>query len=88
MSFSVASLPSVHQEFAAKVCQSIYDGSIARLKGDFVEPTLILADGTESPNNERYIAERLYCSWKLYFDFKEGKVYRVSIQLPDECAGK
>lgn len=83
MCYSVASLPSDKREFGEMVCKSLYEGSIARKKGGFIEPEYIYADGTLSENGEKYVAERLYASWKVHFDFGRGVVHRVTIQLPE-----
>jgi len=83
MCYSLASLPADTHEFADKVCQSLYEGSISRKKGGFVEPEYIYADGTLSENGEKYTAERLPASWKVYFDFGRGVVHRVTILLPE-----
>lgn len=87
MAYNVSKIPAAHREFASQVCKSLWEGSVGRQKGGFIEPEYIYADGTESPNGEKYVAERLMCSWKVHFDFSKGTVHRVSIELPDECAG-
>jgi hypothetical protein len=83
MCYSLSSIPADKHEFADAVCQSLYEGSIARKKGGFIEPECIYADGTESPNGEKYAAERFPASWKVHFDFGRGVVHRVTILLPE-----
>jgi hypothetical protein len=83
MCYSLSSVPASHHEFCDAVCQSLYEGSISRKKGGFIEPQYIYADGTASENGEKYVAERLPASWKVHFDFGEGVVHRVTIQLPE-----
>lgn len=87
MSFVLSSIPAANHDYAQQVCQSIWEGSVGRITSGAIEPEYIYADGTLSPNGEKYVAERFPCSWMVHFDFGKGVVHRVRIQLPDECAG-
>ena len=83
MAFCVNSIPADNRDFARKACQSLWEGSVARMKSGAIEPETVYADGTLSPNGERYAAERHYSSWLVHFDFGKGKVHRIRIQLPE-----
>jgi hypothetical protein len=88
MAFCVNSIPDPdNRDFARQACQSIWEASIGRSETGTIEPSYLYADGTLSPNGEKYVAQRLYCSWMVHFDFSKGTVHRIRIQLPDECAG-
>lgn len=83
MAFCVNSIPADDRDFARKACQFLWEGSVSRMKSGTIEPEYIYADGTLSPNGEKYVAERHYCSWLVHFDFGKGKVHRIRIQLPE-----
>lgn len=70
------SLNTSERDFVGAVCAS--------LKANF-DPaqTVVLGDGTESPNGERFAAKRLGHSWEVVFNFPETNIaYDTSVQLP------
>ena len=83
MSYSLASIPAAHHDFAAGVCQSLWEDSVRRKASGFIEPEAVYADGSLSPNGEKYAAERFPASWMVHFDFGKGKVHRVRVYLPE-----
>lgn len=86
MAYSLSSIPATHREFADMACRSVWEGSVKGMANGRIEPEYIYADGTLSPNGEKYVAQRCACSWLMHFDFSEGVVHRISVELPEECA--
>ena len=77
------------REFASQVCRSLWDLAV---KGDKFDAIMaVYNDGSDAevmalPGAARYAAERLTCSWRVVFDWRDGKCHTVNIQLPDEVA--
>ena len=76
---------SERREFANKVCAGLY------ATGENREIVGVYNDGSDTevmslPGAARYAAERLSASWKVVFDWRDGKCHTVNIQLPDEWA--
>jgi len=74
--FSFSTLAASEQAFVSAVCAS--------LKANCDEAQLVvLGDGSESPNGERFAAKRLGYSWEVVFNFPETQTaYDTSVQLP------
>lgn len=42
----------------------------------------VYGDGSASPHNEKFAAERLGHSWNVIFDFGTGSCFQTHVQLP------
>lgn len=43
----------------------------------------VYGDGSESPNGEKFAAERRGDSWRVVFDFGIGRNYHTTVDLPE-----
>lgn len=71
--------------FARKVCEGLevaaQDRAIDAVYNDGSDAEVMAIEGAA-----RYAAKRLTCSWRVVFDWRDGKTHTVNIQLPDELA--
>ena len=71
-----SALTSSQQAFVGAVCASLHANRDAA-------QIVVLGDGSESPDGERFAAKRLGYSWEVAFNFPETQTaYETGVQLP------
>ncbi len=72
---SFSALSALQLSFVKRVCADLWANRDAA-------QIAVYGDGTASPNNEKFAAERLSCSWNVIFDFGTGECFQTHVQLP------
>lgn len=83
MPLSFVDLSPSQKLFVTRVCADLQKN---------IDPAqlVIMGDGSASPNGEKFVAQRIGCSWTCIFDFGpgaligEGGCYETSVQLPSD----
>lgn len=72
---SFSSLSALQLAFVERVCADLWRNRDAA-------QVAVYGDGSASPNNEKFAAERLGHSWNVIFDFGMGECFQTHVQLP------